>query len=111
MKVVHWNDVAPEPVSTEGARGVTIRRLLTAEDGAPRFIMRQFTVEVGGHTPLHEHDFEHEVFVLEGQGAVWRDGAEVPLSPGTAVFVPGGEKHRFLNKGTGLFRFLCLVPA
>jgi quercetin dioxygenase-like cupin family protein len=84
---------------------------VTRKDGAPLFIMRMFDIAPGGHTPLHTHDNEHEVFVLEGEGAVWRDGAEVPLSQGMAVFVPGGEKHQFLNKGMGIFRFLCLVPA
>jgi quercetin dioxygenase-like cupin family protein len=110
MKIMHYQDVNADPVTTEGAKDVTIRLLITKNDGAPGFIMRLFEIAPGGGTPLHTHDNEHEVFVLEGEGAVWRDGKDVPLRPGIAVFVPGGERHCFKNTGAGKFQFLCLVP-
>jgi mannose-6-phosphate isomerase-like protein (cupin superfamily) len=50
------------------------------------------------------------VFVHEGKGAVWRTGEWVDVEPGTAVFVPGGEEHQFLNTGAAPLRFVCLVP-
>lgn len=84
--------------------------LIAREDGAPNFAMRLFEIAPGGQTPLHIHSNEHEVFVLEGEGTVWREGKDVPIPPGTAVFVPGGEKHCFKNSGNAAFRFLCLVP-
>jgi quercetin dioxygenase-like cupin family protein len=110
MKITQSRDVAAEPVTTEGAQGVTIRWLITKEDGAPRFAMRLFEIAPGGRTPLHTHANEHEVFVLEGAGTVWQEGKDVPLRPGSAVFVPGGEMHCFKNSGDSVFRFLCLVP-
>ena len=72
--------------------------------------MRLFEVEPGGRTPLHVHANEHEVFVLDGMGTVWQNGSDIPLSPGTAVFVPPEEKHCFKNTGESTFRFLCLIP-
>jgi quercetin dioxygenase-like cupin family protein len=110
MKIAQSLDVPAEPVTAEGAKGVTIRLLITKDDGAPRFAMRLFEIAPGGRTPLHTHANEHEVFVLEGEGTVWRDGNDVPLPPGSAVFVPGEEKHCFKNAGKSVFRFLCLVP-
>jgi quercetin dioxygenase-like cupin family protein len=110
MKITHYADVKADPVTTEDAKGVTIRLLITKNDGAPNFAMRLFEIAPGGRTPLHTHTNEHEVFALEGEGSVWRDGRDVPLSPGTAVFVPGGERHCFKNSGGGAFKFLCLVP-
>jgi quercetin dioxygenase-like cupin family protein len=110
MKITRSLDVPAEPVTTEGAQGVTIRWLITKEDGAPRFAMRLFEIAPGGRTPLHTHSNEHEVFVLEGEGTVWREGGDAPLSPGSAVFVPGEERHCFRNAGDSVFRFLCLVP-
>jgi quercetin dioxygenase-like cupin family protein len=111
MKIVHSSEVPSEPVTAEGAKQATIRWLIAKEDGAPGFFMRLFEIGAGGQTPLHSHANEHEVFVLEGEGAVWRDGAETPIGPGTAIFVPGGEKHCFKNRGDEPFRFLCLIPA
>jgi len=110
MKIVHYQDVGADPVTTEEAKGVTIRLLITKDDGAPGFAMRLFEIAPGGRTPLHTHKNEHEVFVLEGEGSVWREGKDVPLRPGTAVFVPGGEQHCFKNTGREAFKFLCLVP-
>ena len=110
MKVLNYKDMEATPVTHEEAEGVTIRRLIAKEDGAPNFAMRLFEVESGGHTPLHTHAWEHEVFVLDGEGIVWKEGVETPIGPGTAVFVPPGEKHSFKNAGIEALRFICLVP-
>jgi quercetin dioxygenase-like cupin family protein len=110
MKILHYQDLKPSPVTHEEAGGVNIRWLISKEDGAPNFAMRLFEVASGGHTPLHTHAWEHEVFVIDGQGVVWRDGEEVPVGPGTAIYVPPEEKHCFKNSGEAVFRFICLVP-
>jgi quercetin dioxygenase-like cupin family protein len=110
MKIIHYTGVTPAPVTQEGAEQVTIRWLVAKEDGAPTFAMRLFEIESGGHTPTHRHSWEHEVFILEGDAAVVREGREVPIRPGTAVYVPPGEEHGFVNKGKTAVRMLCMVP-
>ncbi|HEX9934727.1 MAG TPA: cupin domain-containing protein [bacterium] len=110
MKIVRYEDVSPQPVTQEGADQVNIRWLIAKEDGAPHFAMRLFEIKPGGHTPIHRHSNEHEVFFLEGEAAVVRDGKEVPVSPGTAVYVPPDEEHGFINRGKGVVRMLCMVP-
>ena len=98
------------PVQMDGVSGVSIRVLIHEPDGAPNFRMRLFEVDPGGNTPLHEHDWEHEVYVLDGEGVVVTDKGERAVSAGMCVFVPGGEKHQFRNTGAGAWKFLCLVP-
>ena len=110
MKVLNYEEMAARPVTMEGANGVTIRWLIAKEDGAPNFAMRLFEIEPGGNTPLHTHASEHEVFILDGEGAVWKEGEEIPVGPGTAIFVPPDEEHCFKNKGPGTLRFICMVP-
>ena len=110
MKVLQYEDVPPTAVTTEGARGTSIRWLIAKEDGAPTFAMRLFELTPGGSTPLHTHAWEHEVFILNGEGTVWRNGEDVPFRAGTAIFVPPEEKHCFKNTGSESLRFLCLVP-
>jgi quercetin dioxygenase-like cupin family protein len=110
MKVTHYEQVPSAPVDMEGAVGCRIRCLIGPDDDAPSFSMRQFEVAAGGHTPKHSHGYEHEVFVLEGQGTVFCDGVEKPISPGTVVFVPPGLEHQFRNIGPGSLKFLCLIP-
>jgi len=108
VKVQHFTDVPAEEV--EGVPGVTVRWVIDEGDGAPYFAMRVFEVEPGHATPFHPHWFEHEVFVLSGQGALRTESGETPLSHGSVVFVPGDEVHQFINKGDDVFRFICLVP-
>ena len=110
MKILNYRDMVADPVTVEGAQDVTIRWLIAKEDGAPNFAMRLFEVAPGGTTPLHTHATEHEVFILDGEGAVWREGEEVPVGPGTSIFVPPEEKHCFKNTGSDTLRFICIVP-
>ena len=110
IKVERSANIAKKPVEVEGAQGVAIRALISKGDGAPTFAMRMFEVEPGGHTPLHRHPHEHEVFVLQGTGVLVHEGREHPLAPEVVVFVPGGDEHRFQNTGQSPLRFLCLVP-
>jgi len=110
MKVQHSEAVKRVPVDMEGSKGCAVQWLVGREDGAPNFAMRQFTVEPGGHTPKHSHPYEHEVFVLEGDGVVLEGDREHPLTAGDAIYVSPDDVHQFRNTGDAPMRFLCVVP-
>ena len=101
--------VSEAEVNTE-VPGVALRTLIGEEQGAPRFAMRVFEVEPGGSTPFHDHWWEHEVFILSGQGVVRSVEGETPLQAEDAVLVPGGETHCFRNTGSTTLRFICCIP-
>lgn len=104
-------DVTADEVSEEGAKNVTIQWLIDSRAGAPNFAMRRFVVGKGGYTPLHSHDWEHEVFVLGGEGVlVDKDGNEMPLKKDYFAFVPPNDIHQFRNAGDENFVFLCVIP-
>ncbi|UCE73437.1 MAG: cupin domain-containing protein [Methanomassiliicoccales archaeon] len=109
MKKMNYDEVMAKEVG-KGCKGVTIRWLITKEMGAENFAMRMFEVEPEGHTPLHSHEWEHEVFVLEGEGLVMAQNGEEMLKPGDVIFMPSMEKHQFKNTGPGNLKFLCLIP-
>lgn len=110
MIIQNREQVAERPVEMPGAVGCTVRWLVGKAENAPNFAMRQFAVQPGGHTPRHFHDYEHEVFVLEGNGTVLAGDVERPLAEGDVVFVSPGEVHQFRNTGSEVLKFLCLVP-
>ncbi len=110
MKVDHYERVAQAPVTMEGAAGCQVRWLVDEKHGAPNFAMRQFEVAPGGYTPRHSHPYEHEVFVLEGEGVVLEGDVEHPLRAGDFVLVTPDEVHQFRNTGDKPLKFLCLVP-
>ncbi|MBW3599138.1 MAG: cupin domain-containing protein [Planctomycetes bacterium] len=110
MKVNHFADIEEKPVEMEGARGCMVRWLVSESDGAPNFAMRRFEVAPGGFTPRHSHPYEHEVYVLEGEGVVYENDQPHPLRPGAVVLVKPDEVHQFQNTGDAPLKFLCLVP-
>ena len=110
--IIKSSDAVPaKPVTMAGANRVTMRMLLGPLEQCPTFAMRKFTVEPGGFTPHHHHDYEHEVLILSGRGeALTPDGTKA-LKPGDVVYVPANEMHQFRNSGADNFEFICLVPA
>lgn len=110
LKINRAEAVQASPVGTEGAEGVTIRWLISRDDGAPNFAMRLFEVAPGGHSPLHRHRWEHEVYIVEGTGELDWEGEPRKLRAGDFVFVAPEGEHRFRNTGNGPLKFLCLVP-
>jgi quercetin dioxygenase-like cupin family protein len=111
MKITNIAAVPLEKVEMPGAVGCAYRVALSARDGAPTMAMRFFEIAPGGHSPLHQHPYEHEVFVTAGAGTIWRDGQEVPLQPGDVLLISADEKHQFKNTGAAALQFMCLIPA
>ena len=110
MVIQHFTDVRAKPVAMQGAEGVVVREVIARRDGAANFAMRIFDVDRGGHTPFHEHDYEHEIYIIAGQGEVTEGKRVVDLQPGSVVFLPPGLPHQFRNTGDELLRFICLIP-
>ena len=110
MRHVPKDERTPRPVDVEGAEGVSVAKLVAESDGAPTAAMRHFVIEAGGNTPWHAHDWEHVVYVLEGEGALVTEGKETPFEAGDALLVEPDEQHNFVNTGDGPLRFVCVVP-
>jgi quercetin dioxygenase-like cupin family protein len=106
MKISQYSDAKP----AEELPGVLKWEVINADDGAPNFIMRVFEVQPGVSTPSHSHDWEHEVYVLDGQGVAISPQGETSVSRDSVVFVPPNEHHCFKNNGNKVLRFICVIP-
>ncbi len=111
MKVRAIADHESNPIALEGAKGVLMRMLVGPDDGAKNFHMRHVTVEAGGYSPHHQHDYEHEVLILKGSGVLRADDGDKPFKSNDAIFVPANDMHQFRNTGDGPLEFICLIPA
>ena len=58
----------------------------------------------GTGLPVHSHNVEESVLILEGDAIAEIDGAQFDLVAGDATWVPAGVPHRFLNRGTAPMR-------
>ena len=111
MKIAkHWTDVEATDVQMDGALGVTKRLVQGPADGTPNVAMRVFTLAPGGHTPYHQHEFEHQNIILQGTGAIRTPDGDIPVQAGATALILPGETHGFVNTGDGPFSFVCIVP-
>lgn len=92
-----------------GAENCKMQELLTESSGAPNFAMRLFELEPEGHTPQHSHPWEHEIYILQGQGEV-RGETRIPFKASDALLIPPNSLHQFYNSGSEPLKFLCLIP-
>jgi quercetin dioxygenase-like cupin family protein len=109
VRILHYRDVKAEDAG-EGTSKLSVRWLITKEMGAENFAMRLFEMDPGGYSPFHSHSWEHEVFILEGEGVVVSGGKERKVGTGSVIFVSSNEKHQFRNNGEKTLKFLCLIP-
>ena len=109
MKIFHYATVEAKKAECCPSK-VQIRWLITKDMGASNFAMRLFEIEPGGNSPLHNHPWEHEVFILEGEGVVFDGAKATPSKADNVIFIPPEERHQFKNTGKKLLKFLCLIP-
>ncbi len=87
--------------------------VLMAPDLVPmvnKFAFGTQTVAPGGHIREHAHDrVEEMIFVLGGTGRAVLDGEDVPMTPGTAIFLGLNRRHMFINEGQDDLRLAWLV--
>jgi len=90
--------------------GKLIRWLLSEEIGAPNFEMRYFEINKESEPSEERHPWEHEVFVVKGEGIVKSGGVEKKVKPGDAIFILPNEQHMFLNAKEEPLSFICIIP-
>ncbi|RSO06221.1 cupin domain-containing protein [Streptomyces sp. WAC 05379] len=64
----------------------------------------QTVFQPGTGLPLHSHNVEESVLILEGEATAEIAGEFFDLETGQATWVPAGVPHRFFNRGQGVMR-------
>ena len=99
----------PQIKEDEEMKGVKFYPMLTAGDGTPNFAMRLFEIDPGGYTPRHRHEWEHEVYIVGGEGYVVAGEEKTWVEKDDFIFVEPSELHQFLAGEDGL-SMICVVP-
>jgi quercetin dioxygenase-like cupin family protein len=111
MHVIGLDKVEKTILRTEGAKGVYKQIPLSTKDAVPTFSFRVFTVEPGGYTPFHQHEFEHMNYVINGEGILAAEDREYQLREGDFAVILPGEKHQFKNSSENQnLLIICAVP-
>lgn len=92
-RIFHPSDI---PAVDRGG-GVKTIPLLTRKTGATSFINGLTIFPVNGSVPLHKHNCDESVLVLEGEAIAEIAGVENRVFQGDVTFIPEGVHHRFRN--------------
>lgn len=112
MKLKKRKDLVESPIikDTPLYNSVKYYPVLTARaDDAPNFSMRLFEIGPEGNTSMHRHSYEHEVYVVEGDGILVVEGDEMMIESGDFILIQQLEKHQ-LKAGKEGIAFVCVVP-
>jgi quercetin dioxygenase-like cupin family protein len=111
MYITRLDEVEKTRPTLEGAEGVHKQIPLSTKDGVPTLSFRVFTIEPGGYTPFHQHQFEHMNYVIEGKGTLVGGDREHELREGDFALVLAGEKHQYKNSSENQnLVMVCAVP-
>lgn len=108
-----WNHIQPVDYKSEGESWKNVsRRVFVGERGeSPLFHVRYFEVAQGGYSTLEQHEHEHVVVVMRGQGYAIIGEKRLKLGFGDVLYVSPDEIHQFSNGEPEPFGFLCMVNA
>jgi putative monooxygenase len=77
-----------------GARTIP---LVTKKIGSTSMLNGITSFEPGAAIPLHNHNCEESVMILEGRAVAEIDGVEHELGPHDTTWIPSDVPHRFRN--------------
>lgn len=85
--------------------------LVLKETGASSFIAGVSTFQPGVAVPMHSHNTDELVTVLEGAGECEVEGDVTPIKALDSTFIPAGLTHCFRNTGAALMRILWVYAS
>ena len=90
---------------------VSVPLVTNASAGSPRFTSGMSVYPPDTGAPLHVHNCDEQVTILDGAGEVEIDGVVTPLGRFDTTYIPEGRAHAFRNRGTEPMRILWIYAS
>jgi quercetin dioxygenase-like cupin family protein len=87
------------PVLERGSGIITTPLVTGRSIGDAKIVSGISSYPRGQGAPLHHHNCDEQVTLLEGVGEVEIDGVVTPLVPYDSTYIAGGVVHAFRNTG------------
>ena len=95
-----------EETPVERGPGLQAIPLIAAQTGAVGFINGLTSFQPGAAVPLHTHNVQESITILEGEAVCEVAGKEYTVRPFDTVHAPAGVPHCFRNESEEPMRFL-----
>ena len=99
MAEAHILRIDSLPVVERG-NGIQTIPLVTKEIGSKHITTGLTRFPVGAKVPMHSHNCDEQVTILEGEAEAELDGRRHRLHAYDSTLVPADKPHRFVNVGT-----------
>ena len=99
MAEAHILRIDSLPVIDRG-NGIQTIPLVTKEIGSKQMTTGLTRFPAGAKVPLHSHNCDEQVTILEGEAEVEIDGQRHRVHAYDTTLVPANKPHRFVNVGT-----------
>jgi quercetin dioxygenase-like cupin family protein len=110
MADTHILKIDSLPVVERGS-GIRTIPLVTKELGAKDMTTGLTHFPAGAKVPLHSHNCDEQVTVLEGEAEAEVDGQRHRLRPFDTTLVPANRPHRFINVGASHLTILWIYTS
>jgi quercetin dioxygenase-like cupin family protein len=110
MAKAHILRIDSLPVVERG-NGIRTTPLVTKELGAKHLTTGITRFPVGAKVPMHSHNCDEQVTILEGDAEAEVDGERHRLHAFDTTLVPANLPHRFVNVGTAPLAILWIYTS
>ena len=100
MKIKESLNIESENITMYNSTGTSIQ-----------WLWARFVIHPHGQIGIHDHEEEHEIFILSGEGSVFNDsGEKYNIKANDTLYVPPNDPHGYTNTGNHDLIFLCIIP-
>lgn len=110
MPVIKYDNVAMPKLEGEDIEKMAGGPVVGETEGWKNNVLRVFRLAPGGHSPKHQHGWEHVNYVIKGQGRLAIGDEMHELREKDFAFVPPNMRHQFSNPYDEDFEFICIIP-
>ena len=89
--------------------GLNHRTLAGPEHGMRQLEVWGQTIAPGAGTPVHRHDCEEAIVILEGSGTLTVHGEETRFGPNSTLLIPADAVHQIVNSGATPMRIIAAL--
>ena len=95
--LLRFDQISP----VDRGEGIFSKPLVGEAQGSTVFSTGVTSFPPGASIPLHTHNTDEQVTLLEGEGTAQIENRMEEVNPYDTTFVPAGVPHRFINRGNG----------
>jgi len=107
MLIVNHRD---RPIIHSASGHPSLSMVVNHEVGARAMSIWTTFHEPGEVVPLHTHEYEEIIIILDGEATVTVAGESVAVHADMSIIIPPGTPHGYRNSGDGILRMIACFP-